>query len=75
MLVLVFQIVAANYYDDYPIIESAGTAESAGTTAVQVFELLGWEVKAETKEAPVSDELVALGSCSTYLQPRMATRL
>ena len=61
MLLFVFHIVAANYYDDFPIIEPAGTAESAGTTAVQVFELLGWEVKTETKEAPVTDELTALG--------------
>ena len=61
MLLFVFHIVAANYYDDFPIIEPAGRAESAGTTAVQVFELLGWEVKTETKEAPVTDELTALG--------------
>ena len=61
MLVSVFGVIAANYYDDYPLIEPAETAESAGSTAVQVFEMLGWEVKSETKQAKVSELFSALG--------------
>ena len=40
-----FDIVTANYADDYPQVEATATAPSADATFVDLLELLGWKVK------------------------------
>ena len=51
ILVKTFLIPTTNFFDDYPMVEYAGTAESAAKTVDAVGELLGWKWKSPEEEA------------------------
>ena len=57
----IFDVVSANYYDDFPIMDLAVDADDTADMVKEIFDLLGWEVKASTAETKATQCFKALG--------------
>ena len=61
IMMSMFGIPCTHYFDDFSFIAPAAVAEPVLELAQEVLDLLGWEVKGETKDVPLDVCFTALG--------------
>ena len=61
IMMSMFGIPCTHYFDDFSFIAPAAVAEPVLELAQEVLDLLGWEVKGETKDVPLDACFAALG--------------